>query len=87
MTRQSLVRFGYRVLSAVNGEEALQLCNQETPALVILDLVMPRMGGAAAAAQLRNRFANLPILFTSGDSETHDSAVSESQLLVPSEAI
>jgi two-component system, cell cycle sensor histidine kinase and response regulator CckA len=76
MTRQSLVRFGYRVLSAANGEEALQLCNLETPALAILDLVMPRMGGAAAAAQLRDRLPNLPILFTSGYSENQDSAVS-----------
>ena len=36
---------------------------------------MPRMAGAAA--QLRNRFPNLPILFTSGYSETRDSPVSE----------
>jgi PAS domain S-box-containing protein len=77
MVRQSLVNLGYRVLSAANGEEALQLCEQETPALAILDLVMPRMGGAASATQLRRRFPNLPILFTSGYSESPDATVSQ----------
>ena len=73
MVRQSLVNLGYRVLSAVNGEEALELCKQETPALAILDLIMPRMGGAGTAVQLRSQFPNVPILFTSGYSETKDS--------------
>jgi len=75
MMRQSLARFGCRVLSAANGEEALQVCNLGT-ALAILALVMPRMGGAAAAAQPRDRLPNLPILFTSGYSEGQDSAIS-----------
>lgn len=76
MVRQSLIGFGYRILSAANGEEALKLCQQETPALAILDLVMPHMGGAAAALQLRNGLPNLPIIFTSGYSENKDSTVS-----------
>jgi two-component system cell cycle sensor histidine kinase/response regulator CckA len=74
--RQSLVGLGYRVLSAANGEEALQLCSQQIPALAILDLVMPHMGGAAAAIQLRERFPDLPILFTSGYAETQNSVSS-----------
>jgi len=44
----------------------LRLCEQETPALAILDVIMPKMGGAAAAAKLAGRFPNLPIVFTSG---------------------
>jgi len=72
MMRQALVHLGYRVLSAENGEEALELCNQETPALAILDVVMPRMGGVTAATELRKRFPTLPILFTSGYSESSD---------------
>ena len=67
--RQALLSLGYRVLSAADGEEALQLCEQETPALAILDVVMPQLGGLEAAALLRERFPNLPILFTSGYSE------------------
>jgi DNA-binding response OmpR family regulator len=67
---------GYRVLCAANGEEALQLCVQENPALAILDVVMPRMGGTATA--LRARLARLPVLFTSGYSEA--TGVTASQL-------
>jgi two-component system, cell cycle sensor histidine kinase and response regulator CckA len=44
MVRQWLVNLGYRVLSAANGEEATELCQEEAPALAILDMVMPRMG-------------------------------------------
>lgn len=77
MVRQSLVNLGYRVLPAANGEEALQLCEQETPALAILDVIMPRMGGAATAAQLRRRFPRLPVLFTSGYSEPQEASASQ----------
>ncbi|HKV23234.1 MAG TPA: response regulator [Candidatus Acidoferrum sp.] len=66
MARQALVNLGYRVLSAVDGEEALRLCESETPALAILDLVMPKQGGVETAAKLAERFEELPVLFTSG---------------------
>jgi CheY-like chemotaxis protein len=69
MARQTLVALGYRVLSAVDGEEALQLCESETPALAILDLVMPKLGGLETAAKLAERFEKLPVLFTSGYSQ------------------
>jgi PAS domain S-box-containing protein len=69
MARQTLVNLGYRVLSAVDGEEALRLCETETPAMAILDLVMPKMGGREAAAKLAERFEKLPVLFTSGYSQ------------------
>jgi two-component system, cell cycle sensor histidine kinase and response regulator CckA len=76
MVRQWLVNLGYRVLSAANGEEATRLCEQEAPGLAILDMVMPRMGGTAAATHLRGRFPTLPILFTSGYSESTGAAAS-----------
>jgi two-component system cell cycle sensor histidine kinase/response regulator CckA len=69
MARQTLVNLGYRVLSAVDGAEALRLCESEIPALAILDLVMPKMGGREAAAKLAERFEGLPVLFTSGYSQ------------------
>src|SRR5262249_28037284 len=33
MARQALLSLGYKVLAAANGEEALELCAQDTPAL------------------------------------------------------
>jgi two-component system cell cycle sensor histidine kinase/response regulator CckA len=69
MARQTLTSLGYRVLSACDGEEALALCKNEVPALAILDVVMPKLGGPATAAKLAERFDQLPILFTSGYSQ------------------
>ncbi len=77
MARQSLVNFGYRVLTANDGEQAVRLCDEETPSLAILDVVMPHLGGPATAAQLLARFPDLPILFTSGHSEYPRLAVSQ----------
>ncbi len=76
MARQSLVNFGYRVLAANDGEQAVRLCAEEKPSLAILDVVMPHLGGPAAAAQLLARFPGLPILYTSGYSESSRLGVS-----------
>jgi two-component system cell cycle sensor histidine kinase/response regulator CckA len=74
MARQTLMNLGYRVLSAWDGEEALRLCLKETPALAILDLVMPKLGGPAVGSRLTTMFPGLPILFTSGYSQDSDNA-------------
>ena len=69
MGRQTLQRLGYSVLSAADGEEALQLLEQGSPALAVLDVVMPKLGGPATAVQLLHRLPSLPIIFTSGYSQ------------------
>ena len=66
MSRQALLSMGYRVLSACDGHEALELCSHETPALAILDVIMPKLGGPATAARLLKMFPGLPTVFTSG---------------------
>jgi CheY-like chemotaxis protein len=73
MVRQTLVGLGYRGLTASDGEPAFRLCETEPPALAILDVIMPRMGGPATAAALA-RVANLSVLFTSGYSESAGSS-------------
>lgn len=50
---------------ASNGSEAVQLAIQTKPALIILDLTMPVMGGFAAAKELRQLLPEIPILFYS----------------------
>lgn len=45
MARFYLEREGYRVVEAVNGRDALYVARQERPDLVLLDLMMPEMGG------------------------------------------
>ena len=75
LVRQSLTRLGYQVLAAADGKQALKLAELDPPALAVLDVVMPQMGGAAAAAQLLRRNPALPVLFTSGFSENANNAV------------
>ena len=59
---------GYRVLTASSGEEAWQVFRQhgDTVALVVLDLVMPGMGGAALYRLLRQANPELPVIVLSG---------------------
>jgi CheY-like chemotaxis protein len=72
MARQTLASLGYRVLCAADGEEALRLCEQNTPQIAVLDVVMPRLGGTATADKLLVRFPELRVIFTSGYSRDRD---------------
>lgn len=58
---------GYEVVAASNGEEAVQLAEQEMPDLVILDVRMPRMTGYEACALLKKnpKTAHIPVVFLS----------------------
>ncbi|VAW92087.1 hypothetical protein MNBD_GAMMA22-2340 [hydrothermal vent metagenome] len=58
---------GFQVFEAVSGEEAISLCQSETPDLVILDVTMPGMSGLDAAQVIRG--FNIPILFLSAFDE------------------
>lgn len=44
---------GYRVIEAADGERALALAREQAPALVVLDVMMPRMNGWEVARSLR----------------------------------
>jgi CheY-like chemotaxis protein len=63
---------GYRVVTAGNGRQALELASADPPDLVILDWMMPVMDGPTTAAAIRNDpvLARLPIVFMSGASES-----------------
>lgn len=49
-----LKKEGYRVLTAVNGQEAYDLASANLPDLVLLDIQMPRMDGNQVCRQLRD---------------------------------
>ncbi len=48
-----LEREGFKVATAGNGEEGLQLAQEFKPHIILLDLMMPIMGGAEMLARLR----------------------------------
>jgi two-component system response regulator MprA len=58
-------RKGYRVLEASNGQEAMDLIKREKPALVILDIEMPEIGGLTVLKRLRESGNTTPVLIAS----------------------
>jgi two-component system, cell cycle sensor histidine kinase and response regulator CckA len=66
--REMLARLGYRVISATNGLEAVQLfeTNIDQIDLVILDVVMPSLGGPEAYSQISAIRSGTKAIFTSG---------------------
>jgi CheY-like chemotaxis protein len=68
-----LCHAGYEVIEARDGEEAVSIFREHAQriALLILDVVMPRLGGAEACAQMRAIAPDVPVLFTSGYTEAH----------------
>lgn len=47
---------------ASSGEEALSRCGELQPDVVLMDIVMPGMGGIAATEAIRQRFSNIQVL-------------------------
>jgi two-component system cell cycle sensor histidine kinase/response regulator CckA len=70
VAERALTRHGYKVLTANNGEEALEIIEQgEEIALLISDVVMPLMDGPTMVREARKTHPELPILFMSGYAE------------------
>lgn len=66
-----LVRAGYAPLHAAGGEEALALVEQERPALVILDLMLPDIPGEEVCRRLR-RGSRVPVIMLTARVEDAD---------------
>jgi CheY-like chemotaxis protein len=58
---------GYPVVSARNGQEALELVQKERPALIITDILMPKLDGFALVQRLRTdpKTRDIPVIFLS----------------------
>ncbi|RXT01533.1 response regulator transcription factor [Ammoniphilus sp. CFH 90114] len=66
-----LSNYGYRVVLATDGEQALNLFSIETPDIVILDVLLPKMNGLDVCKKIRS-CSSVPILFLSSKSESED---------------
>src|SRR5262249_27294127 len=68
MFEQTLVFDGFKVLSAAHGAEALRILNTTTPALVVLDLVLPWVNGLEVLATRGGtpRLAAIPVVVVTG---------------------
>ncbi len=64
----TLERFGYRVLSAADGMQALARLNEHRPDLILLDITMPRMDGYQVCKTIKQNpyTRQIPVLMLSG---------------------
>ena len=69
LLRYPLERDGFRVVSALDGEEALDCFATENPDLVVLDIMLPRVDGLEVCKRLRARSTVPFIMLSAGDDE------------------
>ncbi len=62
---------GYKVVTGINGAEALEQVQNHQPDIVVLDILMPKMDGLEALKQLRT-FSNVPVIILTAKGEDSD---------------
>lgn len=74
MVEMRLKANGYEVLSAYDGQQALETAQKEKPDLIILDVMMPKMDGYKVCGLLKKdaRFAKIPIIMFSAKVQQKD---------------
>ena len=60
--KKVLVKEGFEVISAENGEEALEIFKREEPDLVILDLKMPKIDGMEVLRSIKETNPKTPVI-------------------------
>ncbi len=60
--------YGYRTLNAKNGEDAIRVCKEHDGqiALIITDVVMPKMDGRETAERLQHLYSQMKVIYMSG---------------------
>ena len=74
LMRIILERKGYLVKSASGGQEGIDMIREETPDLVLLDLMMPDIGGWEVYQQMKNdpKSANTPVIIVTAKAQSID---------------
>ncbi|MEO6662118.1 MAG: response regulator [Rubrivivax sp.] len=63
---ESLTQSGHMVRSATSGADGLDQMSRQPPDVLVVDYAMPGMNGAQVIAQVRARYASMPILLATG---------------------
>lgn len=71
LIRLYMEKDGFSTVTARNGAEAIEKFKTETPAIVILDVMMPEMDGWQVCREIR-RVSNIPIIMLTAKGETFD---------------
>src|SRR5207344_2338720 len=75
--RMVLEKQGHRVLQARDGQQGKQLIYQQRPDLVILDMMMPRMGGYPVLEHFRDKNDAPPIIMITANEGSRHKAYAE----------
>ena len=69
LLQRILISEGWSVTTAANGQEALQRLTESLPGLILLDLLMPEMGGIELLNELRTKseYRNIPTIIITGE--------------------
>lgn len=70
--RQVLEALHYEVTQAYDGLEAVNLCNDKTFDLIIMDIMMPKMNGIEATKKIRAMGKDTPIIMLTAKGEVED---------------
>jgi diguanylate cyclase (GGDEF)-like protein len=64
----------YVILFATNGKDALEIASQQTPDLILLDVIMPDMDGFQVCTELRSqeKTKDIPIIFVTANNQEED---------------
>ena len=65
MLQRRLEMEGYEVVTAKDGQQALDQAEKENPDVILLDAMMPRMSGVEALQKLRASGSKIPVLVIS----------------------
>jgi len=76
---RALVRAGYSVVTAADGEEGLRMAGQNVPDLILLDMMLPKLGGPEVLQALRQepRTAQVPVIVLSSLSQRNEARLKE----------
>jgi len=70
LTAQMLRELGYSVITASDGQEAIELYQKQSPAMVIMDYRMPNMNGLEAFNAIKSIDSGVKTVFCSGEGTT-----------------
>lgn len=71
LLQRKLEKEGYKVFVARDGVEGMEKVRKETPDIVLLDIVMPRMGGLEVLEELRRdkKLRSIPVIVISNSGQ------------------
>ncbi|MBI2411525.1 MAG: response regulator [Candidatus Kerfeldbacteria bacterium] len=74
MYTQKFTKEGYTVLSAFNGSEGIQMAEEHQPAIILLDIIMPKMDGFVALKKLKKNDATkeIPVILLTNLGQEED---------------